>query len=135
MQHLAPQAIRMDNIVGARQQIIPRMGVIGVMSRPLRGRSSTASGPRLVASTAVRTAARASSWITPISVGRCSGSRNKPIFVFTNSSVGGNVVIIQKIILCVCGGFYRFLAIFVRKKRRFFLDNSKVRDIITLLSV
>ena len=76
MQHLAPQAIRMDNIVGARQQIIPRMGVISVMSRPLRGCSTTTTSPRRIARTSVRSTARTSSWSAPLSVGRCSGSRN-----------------------------------------------------------
>ena len=64
----------MDNIVGAPQQVIPQMEEPNVMSRPLRGCSPAATGPRLIARSTVRAAARTTSTATTASVGRCSGS-------------------------------------------------------------
>jgi len=47
------------------------------LSRLPRGCSTTTTVPRLFARTSVRTAARAASWATPPSAGRCSGTLAK----------------------------------------------------------
>ena len=60
------------------------MVVLPVMSRPLRGCSTTTKGPRLIARSTVRTAARTTSCTTPVSVGRCSGCRNNIVIVVLN---------------------------------------------------
>ena len=61
MRQWEPRAIQMENIVGVRQQVMSRMVEPNVMSRPLRGCSTTTTGPRLSARSTVRSTARAAS--------------------------------------------------------------------------